>query len=238
MESTGQILWAIIGSVVGAALVSIIFLMTTLFKRKKPLPELEEEEEKKEVPPASFEITNLLVTPSKVNEGETVTVLAQVTNVGGSTGKYDVTLTVDGRVIGMKEVILEPSSTTLVNFALKETLGGEHKVEVNGLQGKFFVPPPKFTLSDLTITPDRVKEDERFTIAVKVTNEGGSTGSYLTELKIKGLTEMAQEVTLAPGASQIVSFTTAKKNAGFYPMEIGDLSGRIIVEMANSFERI
>ena len=138
----------------------------------------------------------------------------------------------------MKEVTLEPSSTTLVNFTLKETVGGEHIVEVNSLQGKFFVPPPRFILSDLTVTPDLVKEQDRFTVAAKVTNEGGSTGSHLVELKVKGMTEMAQEITLAPGASQIVSFTTAKKNAGFYPIEIGDLHGRIIVEMSDFFERI
>ncbi len=244
MEFSGQMLWGIIGGIAGAALVSIIFLLVILPKRKKPLPEIpaikeKEEEIKVEVlPPAHFEITDLLVTPSQVKEGEEVTVLVQVNNTGGSAGKHDVTLSVDKRVVGIKEVNLEPGSTTLVNFTVKETAGGEHIVEVEGFQAKFIVPPAKFSLSHLTIIPDHVREHERVTISVKVANDGGATGSYLAELKIRGTTEMAQEIMLPPGMSQTISFTTAKKNAGFYPIEIGNLSGRIIVEMADFFERI
>ncbi len=239
MEFSGQILWGIIGAVVGAGLASIILLVAPRLKKKKPAPEVKEKEViKEEVLPAAFEIANLLVTPSQVKEGEPVTVLAQVSNIGGSPGKHDVTLMVDRRVIDTKGVTLEPSSTTMVDFTLKETRAGEHIVEVNGVIGRFFIPPPKFVLSNLTITPERVKEREGTTVAVKVTNDGGSTGSYLAELKVRGMTEMAQEITLPPDASQILSFSIAKKNAGFYPIEIGSLSGRLIVEMADFFERI
>lgn len=234
--TTSHVLWGIFGGIIGAALAAIVFWVVMLSRRKEEPPKLEEAE--KAPLPAFFEVTDFLISPSRIKEGETVTVMAQVRNSGGTTGNYSVTLKLDGRLVAMKGVSLDPGATELVSFNISERQAGEHLVEIDGLKGMFLIPPAKFTLSNLTVTPERVKERQKVDVTVKVTNEGGSTGSYLAELKIRGLTEMAQEVTLSPGASQILNFTVVKKNAGFYPVEIGDSSGKIIVEMADFVERI
>jgi hypothetical protein len=145
---------------------------------------------------------------------------------------------VDGRTTAMREVYLEPGAATVVNFALNEKAGGEHVVEVGGLQAGFFIPPAEFVLSNLTVMPERIKEGQPVTIEVQVTNQGGCSGTYFAELKSRGTTEMAQQVTLAPGVTQTVSFLTTKKKAGFYPVEIGDLTGKISVLMNDYFEEI
>lgn len=244
MGFSNEVLWGVMGGIIGAALVAIIFSVALItMRRRKALFEpaeikIEEEKKEEEALPAFFEVSDLVISPSQVKEGESVTVSALVANIGGTRGSYSVTLTLDKRVIAIKGVTLDPGSSIPVTFNLTERTSGEHTVEVDGLKGEFYIPPASFTLSNLTITPSRVKEGERATISVQVTNTGGSTGSHLVELKIRGATEMAQEVTLSPNARQTVSFTIAKRKAGFYPVEVGDLTDKITVEMADFSERI
>lgn len=238
MTLPGPVLWGVVGGFVGAFLVSIVFLILLFTRRQKTPPPIETRKIVKEGLPASFRVSDLYISPSLVREGETITVSAQVTNVGGTQGNYSATLIVNGRIIATKGVILEPASSMPVTFTLAERVSGKHTVEVNGLKGEFFIPPANFTLSNLIITPSRAKEGDRVTVSVRVTNNGGTTGSYLAELKIREVTEMTQEITLSPNTSQIINFQVTKKKAGFYPIQVGDLIGKIVVEMVDQFEEL
>ena len=241
MELSAQVLWMIIGGFIGAFLVSLVFLFLHFIRRGKITPQskaptsIEATKLAKEALPASFQVTDLYISPGQVREGEVVTVSARVTNIGGTQGNYSATLVLNGRIIATKGVTLEAGSSMPVTFTLTERASGRHTVEVDGLKGEFFIPPASFSLSHLSIIPSRVKEGETVTVSVWVTNNGGTTGSHLVELKIKDITEMTQEVTLSPNASQTISFNVVKKRAGFYPIQVGDLVGKITVHMADQF---
>jgi len=91
-------------------------------------------------------------------------------------------------------------------------------------------PAAAFTVSQLSISPAEVDIAETVTISAVVTNTGTAAGSYEVTLKIKGVVEATKEVTLKAGASEEVTFTTAKDVAGSYSVDVNGLSGSFTVK--------
>jgi hypothetical protein len=63
------------------------------------------------------------------------------------------------------------------------------------------------------------------------TNTGEVAGAYSVVLKVQGVAESIEEVSLGPGGSQRVAFTVTKDTPGFYQVDLEGLSGRFVVEM-------
>ncbi len=89
--------------------------------------------------PASFQVTRLVVEPTRVRQGEEVTVSVEVANTGGKSGEYRLVLTVDGEVRETKTLVLGPGAIEMVSFTLKDYMPGWHTIEVAGLRGQFEV---------------------------------------------------------------------------------------------------
>jgi hypothetical protein len=108
-----------------------------------------------------------------------------------------------------------------------------YNVGVNELAGSFTVQiaptPAAFTLSNLEVSPSTVEPGTAVTIAVAVQNTGGVRGSTLVELKINGVTENTETVTLDAGASETVTFTVSRSAEGSYAVSIGSLTGGFTV---------
>jgi hypothetical protein len=95
--------------------------------------------------------------------------------------------------------------------------------------------PAAFELSNLSITPSFskvwelltfvIKTGEQVTITADVTNYGGQEGNYEAILKINGVTQDSQEITLGGGQHQKIVFTVTENKSGSYTVEIGNLSG-------------
>ncbi len=89
--------------------------------------------------PASFQVTRLVIEPTRVRQEEEVTVSVEVANTGGRTGEYRLVLTVDGEVREVRTLTLDPGAVKMVSFTLKGYMPGWHTVEVAGLTGQFEV---------------------------------------------------------------------------------------------------
>jgi hypothetical protein len=87
-----------------------------------------------------------------------------------------------------------------------------------------------FVSSELSISPSEVYIGETVTISVVITNTGDGAGTYEVSLKIDGVVEATKGVTLNAGASEEVTFATAKDVAGTYSVEVDGLSGSFTVE--------
>jgi len=240
-------MWVLFGVIAGILLMLIIFLITTPRKRAaKPAAEAVQPatkakaERPAEVPVTapSFEVSNLTINPSQVKQGEAVTITAQVTNSGGMSGSHKLALRINGRVIATKEVKLEPGASNVLGFNVTETMPGDYLVEIDGLNGVFSIPAAAFNVTDLEISPTRVKERQNITISATVTNSGGASGTHALLLKIKDKIEASQEITLSPGERQKVSFMLSKDKSGYYPVELGGLQGKFAVEMAEFTEEL
>ncbi len=100
------------------------------------------------VPAPEFELSNLVVDPSEVGPGETVTVSIVVTNVGELEGTCTVTLKINNIVEATEDVTLAGGATETVTFPVSRDVEGTYNVEVDGLTGTFVVttPPPSPTV--------------------------------------------------------------------------------------------
>ncbi len=93
-------------------------------------------------------------------------------------------------------------------------------------------PPPApaaFSLSNLTVQPAEVQPKEAVTITVSLSNTGGTEGSYTVVLKINGVKETEQSITIAADASKTVTFIVAKEAAGRYNVAVDGMSGSFVV---------
>lgn len=84
---------------------------------------------------------------------------------------------------------------------------------------------PKFSVSNLFITPNSVKVGEPVNISIYVTNNGMQTGKYSVVLRIGGVVENISDMTLSPGANQTASFVVVKDAPGDYYADIDGLGG-------------
>jgi hypothetical protein len=91
---------------------------------------------------------------------------------------------------------------------------------------------PAFAVSDLSINPAEVDIGEEVTISLLVANTGDAAGSYEVTLKIDDVAVATEAVTLAAGASEVVTFTATRDVAGTYAVSVGDLSGTFVVKQA------
>lgn len=82
---------------------------------------------------AEFDVDSLVLAPTEVVAGEAVSVKAEVTNVGEAKGIYTATLTVDGKVVDMKEIIVDVGGTETVSFTYSQDAVGTYSIRLDGL---------------------------------------------------------------------------------------------------------
>ena len=83
----------------------------------------------------------------------------------------------------------------------------------------------KFSVSNLTITPNNVKVGEPVNVSVMVSNNGAQMGKYSVVLRVGGVVENITDMALTPGASQAASFVVIKDAAGDYYADVDGLGG-------------
>lgn len=189
------------------------------------------------VQPAGFALSNLSIAPAEVGFGEEVTISVTVTNTGGLSGSYQVSLKIDDVVAQTKEVTLEGGDSGTLSFSLTADSAGEHTVNVGDSQGTFRVKeapaapraPAAFTASALTISPAEVNIGERVAISLTVTNTGEAAGTHRVMLRINGALVETKEVTITRGASEKVTFTVVENTSGDYSVDVDGLTGAFVV---------
>jgi beta-lactamase superfamily II metal-dependent hydrolase len=102
---------------------------------------------------AEFEVSSLNVSPAKVRPGETVTIAAEVRNVGEEKGTYELGLIINGIVEQSESITLDGGETASVSFFVEKDIEGFYSVELAGLIGIFEVvePEPTPELGTLTV---------------------------------------------------------------------------------------
>jgi len=94
---------------------------------------------------AEFTVTNLSVTPTKVEPGQRVVISADVKNTGNASGSCTVTLKINNAVEGAQSSLLAPGETRTISFVITKFTEGTYLVEIDGLRASFTVkaaPPP------------------------------------------------------------------------------------------------
>jgi uncharacterized protein (DUF58 family) len=90
-------------------------------------------------------------------------------------------------------------------------------------------PAPVFSVGNLQITPNRVKEGDQVTITAAVTNRGNAAGQYSVVLRIGNVVDSISELTIEPGNSQTATFNVVRDTPGEYYVEADGLRGMFTV---------
>jgi hypothetical protein len=181
----------------------------------------------------SYEVLSLKMTPTNTITGEKVTIEAEVKNTNSETDTYNVPLMVDRVADSRQSVTLDPGQTKLLTFELTRSHPGVYTVSVGDIESILTVEkssPANFQLSDLQIYPARVDICDSVSVAAKLQNIGDKQGTYSAELKIDGVTNQTQKLTLSAGDICPLCFKVAKGLPGTYKVTLGDLSGQFVVE--------
>ena len=188
--------------------------------------------------PAAFSVSSLSIQPAEVEPAEVVTIAVSVANTGGESGSYTVVLKIDGVKESEKTVTIAAGGSETVTFSVTKEEADSYTVTVDGLSGSFTVAPvvvppepAAFSVSYLSVSPRlEVEPGETVAITVLVANTGGKSGSYTVVLKIDGVKEAEETVTVAAGESQDVSFSVTREEAGTYSVDVSGLTGSFTVK--------
>ena len=93
--------------------------------------------------PAEFVVSNLIVSPTEVEPGETVTITVDVHNVGEEQGTHELELRIDGLVEQSESLTLDGGADTSVSFLIQKEAEGSYSIEIGGLTGTFHVVAPE-----------------------------------------------------------------------------------------------
>ena len=243
-EMNSELIIAIlIGLGIGVAILALTFVVMRRVRRGKVDKPVKVDEPVKQVvskvvAEASFELGEFIISPVEAKEGETVSISFRVTNVGNTRGIYKAALRINDVEVCKLDIDLVPGQTELATFAVAENIAGEYRVEVDGLEGTFFISPAKLGVSAIDIDPRRAKEGGHVSITAAVTNCGGTTGAEKLEVKLRDEILFSEEVTVAAGATEKVNVTLTNLKPGIYEVKIGDFRNTFMVEMSDYIEPI
>ncbi len=88
---------------------------------------------------AKFEFSNLVITPLEVKMGKDVTITFDASNTGKAAGEYNVDLMINGNLTESRQIALNVSESTTIEFTVAKDEPGTYLVEANGLSGTFEV---------------------------------------------------------------------------------------------------
>lgn len=89
--------------------------------------------------------------------------------------------------------------------------------------------PAAFQITDLAINPTVASPGQRVTISAKLTNTGDTGDSYIMELFINDVAEVAKEVTIPSGQTRELRFSEFFGTPGTYRVNLGELTGQFVI---------
>jgi hypothetical protein len=179
---------------------------------------------------AELQLTNLGISRTEAEVGETITVSVMATNIGNEAGDFSLELFVNNEKRETKNIRLDGGETTNVYFDVVENAEDTYTVKVGDLTGIFTImataplpKPAEFKVTDLIIDPVTVEIGKPVKITVEVTNIGEKTGNHTLELLINNALRDRRTIQLSGGEATKVLFITSGTSEGTYSVQIGDL---------------
>jgi len=128
----------------------------------------------------SFWLSNLTISPNKVQPREPIKITVNVTNVGEAPGSYTVKLRIDNVTVDAKKIMLEPRKSTTVTFEWVSEDPGMYEVNIAWLRGSLTIMGAQ-TVTETITTPITVTTTSRETETIaKTKTVTVSTTEYVT----------------------------------------------------------
>ena len=197
----------------------------------------------------AIEVSSLTIDPPEAGAGVPVVIAAKVTNAGNAGNTYTPTIRIEDIAGGsppvfqsLEDVDIPAGEAQFLTFVIPTDTLGTYQVTWGELTGEFVVVTPSsataeetppaptaFETVDLAINPAEVYPDVAVIITAQVRNTGDTEGTYTAGLRLGDEIVAAEEVTLAAGASQPVSFVGSITAPGTYKVIWAELVGESLV---------
>jgi hypothetical protein len=169
-----------------------------------------------------LEVSNFNLSPAEVMANETVTVSADLQNVTETEATINCRLLCQGSEAAAKDMTLAGGATEAVTFSLSQGTPGMYEVQLGNLSGSFKVlRPAEIEVVSLDIFPNPVRVGEETAIMLSIKNSGDIADTYTANIAVDGVAGGTEEVTVAGGATEKVSFSLLKDSPGSYNIEAG-----------------
>ena len=169
---------------------------------------------------AKFELSSFEISPEVCLAGETVTVSATLTYNGNVEGEYQAELLVDDVVEETKTLTVQPESSQSLSFTLTRDEHGSYAVQL----GEFTASLTVLEASNFELSPAEVKIEKPVTVSADLRNVAETEVTYHCCLLCQGTEAATQDITLAGGAAEAVTFTLSQDTPGIYEVQLGNLS--------------
>jgi hypothetical protein len=89
---------------------------------------------------------------------------------------------------------------------------------------------PTFEVLSLDITPPKITTGEKATVEVEIRNSNAKIDTYNVPLMVNGVADGRKSITLAPGATELITFVLTRGQAGTYRISVGNKESTLVVE--------
>jgi hypothetical protein len=89
---------------------------------------------------------------------------------------------------------------------------------------------PTFEVLSLDITPPKITIGDKATVEVEIRNSNAKMDTYNVPLMVNGVADDRKSITLAPGATELITFTLTRSHAGSYRISVGNKESTLVVE--------
>ncbi len=166
--------------------------------------------------------------------GETVVIPTSVSNVGGTTGDYRITLSVNGDRLNSTSGRIVPNTTITERMTYTADEPGEYTVLVRGERFLIRVQEPAtLTVTMLEANRSRVTGGGSIELTATVSNGADRPGATVFPIRIDGEPVAERSVRLAPGESTTFSATVRLTEAGTHTVSVGDRQLDVVVDSRN-----
>lgn len=96
--------------------------------------------------------------------------------------------------------------------------------------------PAEFTVVDLSLEPAEIVAGASSTASARVSNTGGTEGTYSAVLVINSEKSETKSVLINPGGTEVVTFTVSRPTPGRYEVAIGSQKQTLTVKLSTAKE--
>jgi oligopeptide transport system substrate-binding protein len=186
--------------------------------------------------PAEFQVASVDIIPAEIVAGSSITVNAEVKNIGESDGKYTAKLNIDGNQAATKDATINPAASQKVALTAKMDTAGSHTIDIGGVTKTITVlKPAEIKVSSVKVTPELVFPGQEAVVEAEVINIGEVKSNLPLGLNVNGLEADSQAVALEPNKTGKVSFKMTQSAGGKYDIKIGSASASINIPTTKTY---
>ncbi len=182
--------------------------------------------------------SNLSVSPTTVEAGETVTVNATYRNDGDGWGTETARLTVDGTVVDRRTIALSSGEEETVSFERRMEWPGTYEVGIEGVDTESVtVEGPQVEVSSAAVDDATITAGETATVRATVGNPSDRSLERTLELSVDGIVVDTRTVSIPAGGERTVTFRRSFDEAGTYEIAVSGVdAGTVTVEDRAGFD--